>query len=246
MSPRKKVEKQEISTSFSTDDSNNFNLRHSGEDIDTAVDIALDLEVESNISKLLFLTRRNNNAVLTNIMPITNQLVTDRIWQNVNWGEWTEIAEFGVSDEIANKQIMLIPGNSFFTKLWLSSDVERPNTQLRIEMTDRNDGSILATATTMVNLLNINTIITPAVFESRYKELRQIPLSQLRITLSALIIAQGLQVGIVNNIPHEISFINTLAAGGATEEQVETIKNLSERVDELEYQFRLRSYNNVE
>lgn len=160
---------------------------------------------QGTIPYVLYLARKDNNAVLVREKPKENQQVIDRIWRSVTWGEWSEVAVLKL-DESLYRDTNVVLGDLFTAKLWISSDMAIPDTQLKLTITDMNDGVELAIATTTVDLNNINTILTPATFVNKFLISRNISLNQIQITLSVMVLTSAVQFGVVTNIPSQISF----------------------------------------
>lgn len=188
---------------------------------------------------VLYLARKNGNAVFTQEKPTENQVIIDRTWRPVTWGEWTEITTIEFDADLLYQEAELIIGNLVTAKLWLNSDITIPNAQFKLTIVDKADGTELADAFATVDLNNISTILTPATFINKFRVSRKVPISQLRITLSVMVLASAVQFGVVSNIPAQVSFATITAAasggGGSGDMLVEVYDPQGKKTDIFAY-----------
>lgn len=162
-------------------------------------------------TRLLFLNSENNIPILTNNKPVQNVVILPTRYIGAEPNQWTEITRINAINEISDINIQFIPDNHFSSKIWFLSEMQRDNVQIRIQLIDKRDGIILASATSKTNLLSDGITPIPVSFDNVHQVLRDLPLSQVEIIISIMPLLFGLQIGMISNPPNEISFINIIS-----------------------------------
>lgn len=166
---------------------------------------------------VLYFARYNGRAIITQDKPTESQMIVNRQWRPATWGEWGDIATFDFEESLLRAEADIVLGNIVTAKLWLSSDIAIPNAQFRLTITDKADNTDLAEAFTTVDLNNINTILTPATFLNKFRVSRTVPLNQIQVTLSVMVLTAATQFGVVSELPGKLSFTTIMSMAGITE-----------------------------
>lgn len=211
-------EKWKVITGGNGDDSEFIPAEHTSDDKGNLLTIGSDggfFVPQGVVPYVLYLARKNGNAIFTTEKPTVNQMVIDRIWRSAIWGVWADVATLQFDKELLRVEADVVIGSIFTAKLWVSSDVAVEDVQFRLTVTDTTDNTDIAIAFAETDLNNINTQLSPLTFINKFRVTRQVPISKLLITLAVMVRTSGTQFGIASNpLDAQTSFATIFATIG--------------------------------